>query len=200
MYPIRIAKSDDAKGVLEIYAPFIRDTTTTFEYDVPSEEEMAYRINKYMEKGPWLVAMDGNQIAGYAYACEHRARSAYQWSIELSVYLHPDYQRQGLATRLYHCALEILHQQGYCSVYAGITQPNDPSNAFHLSMGFQLIGTYSNVGFKHDKWCDVKWYELSLNKSNLPPRPIIDLQTLKDSGRLAEILEYHNSRAAIDNQ
>lgn len=200
IYPIRLTTSDDVKDILDIYAPFITDTTTTFEYEVPSEKEMADRIAKYQLKGPWLSAVDGEKVIGYAYASEHRSRDAYQWSIELSVYIHTDYRGIGLATRLYECALEILHQQGYCSVFAGITQPNPASDAFHKSLGFQLIGTYSNVGFKHNKWCDVKWYERSLNKFNMVPKPIIDLKTLKDSGRLADILEYHNSEEGIENK
>ena len=174
-----------------------KSTTTTFETEVPSANQFAKRIEKYLEKGPWLVAEDQHTIAGYAYASEHRARSAYQWSIELSVYIHPDYRGKGLATRLYQCALEILHQQGYCTILAGVTQPNDPSDAFHQSIGFSLIGNYKNVGFKDGKWCDVKWYELSLNKLNLPPKPIIDLKTLIDSGRMAAILRYHNSEEGI---
>jgi len=193
IHPIRLTTIKDTKDILELYAPFITDTTTTFEYEVPSETEMSERITKYMLKGPWLSITDGDKVIGYAYASEHRGRAAYQWSIELSVYIHQEYRGKGLATRLYHCALEILHQQGYCSIYAGITQPNEPSNRFHESIGFELIGTYSNVGYKHDKWCDVKWYELSLNKSNFPPRPIIDLKTLVDSGRLKSILDFHNS-------
>lgn len=199
IHPIRLATSNDSLGVLEIYAPFILNTTTTFEIDVPSPQEMGDRINKYLEKGPWLVSEHDGQITGYAYASEHRARAAYQWSIEVSVYVHPDHHGLGLGRRLYHCVLEILHLQGYCSVFAGITQPNEPSDAFHRAIGFDLIGTYKNIGYKMGKWCDVKWYQLSLNKTNQAPKPIIDLKTLKDSGRLEDIFNYHNSPESIEN-
>lgn len=196
---MRLASTSDASGILEIYAPFIRDTTTTFETEVPSVPLFKERISKYLQKGPWLVAEDDDDIVGYAYATEHRGRAAYQWSIELSVYIHPDYRGQRLATRLYQCAIEIIHLQGYCTILAGITQPNEASDAFHKSIGFSLVGCYNNVGFKHGRWCDVKWYELSLNKFDLPPKPIIDLKTLKDAGRLEAILEYHNSEEGIQN-
>jgi len=200
IHTIRLANSNDSAGILEIYAPFILNSTTTFEVDIPSTDEIANRINKYLEKGPWLVSVHNGLITGYAYASEHRSRAAYQWSIELSVYIHPDHQGNKLATRLYQCALEILHRQGYCNIYAGITQPNEPSDAFHRSMGFELIGTYNKIGYKQGKWCDVKWYQRSLNKFNLAPKPIIDLKTLKDSGRLDDILEYHNSIESVENQ
>ena len=197
---IRSATEKDSLGIIEIYAPFILDTTTTFEVDIPTTEEMTERVLKYQEKGPWLVSEHGSRITGYAYASEHRSRAAYQWSIELSVYIHPDHRGKGLATRLYHCALEILYQQGYSNVYAGITQPNEPSDAFHKAMGFELIGNYKNIGYKHGQWCDVKWYQFSLNKFNQRPKPIIDLKTLKDSGRLGGIFDYHNSEESIENQ
>ena len=200
IHPIRIANEADAPSIIEIYSPFVLDTTITFETKVPSVSEMAHRINSYLTLGPWLVSECDGQITGYAYASAHRSRTAYQWSIELSVYIHEDHRGKGLASRLYHCALEILHLQGYCTVLAGITQPNEPSNLFHQSIGFKLIGNYANVGYKHGGWCDVQWYELSLNRMNLPPKPIYDLKTLNDSGRLGGILEYHNSVASIENR
>ena len=105
IHPIRSAIEKDTPGILEIYAPFILHSTTSFELDVPGISQMTERVIKYQEKAPWLVSEHNGQITGYAYASEHRSRAAYQWSIELSVYIHADHRGKGLATRLYNCAL-----------------------------------------------------------------------------------------------
>jgi len=88
--------------MLAIYAPFIESTTITFELLVPSLSNFWSRVKKVQAKRPWLVCEWDGQIVGYAYASEHRSREAYQWTTELSVYVHPDFQKKRVASVLYN--------------------------------------------------------------------------------------------------
>jgi L-amino acid N-acyltransferase YncA len=173
MNKIRLAKTDDASGLLEIYGPHIINSAITFETEIPSVSDFGQRIITYQQNWPWLVyEMDGI-IAGYAYATKHRDRAAYQWCVESSVYIHPDFQQKGIAKKLYMILFEILKHQGCRNVYAGITLPNDKSVAFHKSFGFSWIADYENIGFKLGKWNTVSWWQLQLNGySDDPVAPI----------------------------
>jgi len=170
---IRIATPKDSNAILLIYARYIRDTSLTFETDVPSEQDFAVRIQAYLENWPWLVYEHNGIIAGYAYASRYRERSAYQWSVECSVYIHDDYLRSGIASQLYTTLFALLQAQGFNNVYAVINLPNDRSVAFHEKMGFQYFATYEKVGYKLGKWKNVGWWQLQLNEYiEEPPAPI----------------------------
>ncbi|HEX6191262.1 MAG TPA: GNAT family N-acetyltransferase [Chitinophagaceae bacterium] len=170
---IRVAAPSDSKGILEIYAPYIRDTSLTFETEVPGEKDFAERINSYLQNWPWLVCELDGKIAGYAYASRYRERTAYQWSVECSVYIHDEHLRSGVASELYTTLFAFLQYQGYNNVYAVINLPNDRSVAFHEKIGFTYFATYENVGYKLGKWKNVGWWQLKLNEYiNEPPAPI----------------------------
>ncbi len=166
---IRFATPDDAPAILAIYAPYILNTTITFEYEVPAVAEFAARIQTIQRQLPYLVAELNGQMLGYAYASKHRDRPAYQWSVETSVYIHPDAHRQGIARHLYTLLFEFLRRQGYYNAYAGITSPNLKSETFHQSMGFEYIGTYANIGYKMGDWHNVSWYQLALQSHQINP-------------------------------
>lgn len=160
---IRIAKPPDAAPILEIYAPFIKQTSITFETEVPAVADFANRINAYLENWPWLVYEKNGQVIGYAYASRYRERKAYQWGVECSVYIHNDHYRKGIARALYTKLFAILKLQGFTTVYAVINLPNDQSVALHESMGFRHFATYEKVGYKLGKWKNVGWWQLQLN-------------------------------------
>ena len=164
MTVLRLATPTDAKDILVIYAPYIENTSFTFETEIPSVEEFAERIRNNLLNWPWLVCEIDGVIAGYAYATRHRERTAYQWSTESSVYIHDDFQRAGIARALYYCLFEILMKQGFRNVYAVINLPNDKSVAFHESFGFKYFATYEQVGYKLGKWKNVGWWRLILNE------------------------------------
>lgn len=169
---LRLAEPADAAGILAIYAPIVRETAISFELETPSEEEMRRRIETALEKRPWLVCTAGGSIAGYAYASAWRERAAYQWTVETTVYVHPDHQRRGVARGLYTALLAALRAQGFATVLAGIALPNPASVGFHESFGFQWIGIYRAVGYKLGVWHDVGWLQLSLREgSGEPVRP-----------------------------
>jgi L-amino acid N-acyltransferase YncA len=164
---IRPATEADALSLLTIYRPSVETTAASFEIVLPTVEEFAGRISKAVAGWQWLVAERNGQCAGYAYGSSHRERPAYRWSVEVSTYVHPDHQRQGIGRALYLQLLLELARRGFCNAYAGITLPNESSVGLHRSVGFQLIGTFKAVGRKFGKWHDVAWYQRTLRAS--PP-------------------------------
>lgn len=176
---IRVAKPSDAQAILDIYAPYIINTSLTFETEVPSMEQFAARISHYLEYWPWLVYESGGRIAGYAYASRYRERTAYQWSVECSVYVHDDYFRKGIARELYTRLFSLLKTQGFTTVYAVINLPNERSVTFHESMGFRHFATYEKVGYKLGRWKNVGWWQLQLNKYVDDPPPPVKFSKLR---------------------
>ena len=169
---IRLAKPEDTSAILDIYAPYIRETSITFETEVPTIESFQERISTYLTNWPWLVFEKDGQIAGYAYAGRYRERAAYQWGVECSVYIHEDYHRQGIAKALYTVLFRALKELGYRNVYAVINLPNDQSVALHESMGFRYFATYEKVGYKLGRWKNVGWWQLVINEYGDDPEPV----------------------------
>src|SRR5258708_16054144 len=145
---IRSAGPQDAGAIRDIYAPFIVDGATSFEVEVPAVAEMEQRIRQLQEQYPWLVLEEDGAVLGYAYASTHRARHAYQWSVEVSVYLAAHGRRRGGGRALYAALFDLLRRQGYVNAFAGITLPNDASVGFHRALGFAPIGVFARIGFK----------------------------------------------------
>ncbi|MEI9806790.1 MAG: N-acetyltransferase family protein [Bacteroidota bacterium] len=166
---IRLARPADADGILAIYAPYITDTSFTFEAEAPSPDVFAERITSYLDNWPWLVCVIDGRIAGYAYGSKYRERVGYQWCVECSVYVHDDFMRMGVGKTLYTPLFEILQQQGYRNVYAVINLPNERSVRFHEDCGFKWFATYENVGYKLGKWKNVGWWQLIINEYGHEP-------------------------------
>jgi L-amino acid N-acyltransferase YncA len=169
---IRHAEPADAAAVQAIYAPLVRDTAISFELEPPGVDEMRARIVATAAPLPWLVGVDATgAVNGYAYAGRHRERAAYQWSVDVSAYVRADCRGQGVGTALYGRLFELLVDAGYCQAFAGIALPNAASVALHESLGFQAIGVYRNVGFKHGRWRDVGWWQKELQRPDAPASP-----------------------------
>lgn len=184
---IRLATPADAAAMLAIYSPYVRDTSITFETEVPSVSSFADRIETYLQNWPWLVCEINGIVAGYAYATRHRERMGYQWSVECSVYIHDDHFRKGIAHQLYEKLFALLKMQGFTTVYAVINLPNDRSVAFHESMGFTYFTTYEKVGYKLGKWKNVGWWQLRLNE--FPDEPAAPVMLAKmDNAYLNSII------------
>jgi len=161
---VRSATEADAAALLDIYRPFVERSAVSFETDVPSVDEFAARI---AAAHVWLVAEVDGACVGYAYGGPHRARAAYQWSVETSVYVHDDHHRRGIARSLYTELLAELERRGFCNAYAGTTLPNPASVAFHESFGFEPIGVFKKIGRKFGAWHDVAWLHRALRDA--PP-------------------------------
>ena len=192
MSMIRIATTDDAEPILIIYAPYIENTSYTFETEVPSVDSFRERISSYLQNWPWLVCEIDGVIAGYAYGARHRERVAYQWSIECSVYVHDDFQRRGVARALYTALIDILKIQGFRNLYAVINLPNDKSVSFHEKLGFEYFATYKNVGYKLGRWKNVGWWQLQLNEYSMEPEPPVKFSEIKTE-EIENILEISGS-------
>lgn len=193
---LRLARPADAESLLAIYAPYVRDTSITFETEVPSTEAFGKRIVGYLDKWPWLVYEANGVVAGYAYASGYRERVAYQWSVECSVYVHDDFMRAGVAKALYTALFAILKKQGFRNVYAVINLPNERSVAFHENCGFRYFATYEQVGYKLGKWKNVGWWRLVLNDFGDEPAAPVKFADL-DKGFLPDI--FYSSSLLIKN-
>jgi L-amino acid N-acyltransferase YncA len=178
---IRLAATDDAPGVQAIYAPIVRETAISFELEPPTVEETQERIAKTLEHYPWLVCERRGDILGYVYASQHRTRPAYQWSVDVSVYVHTKARRLGVGQALYRSLMALLILQGFYNAYAGITLPNPASVGLHESLGFQLVGVYRSVGYKLGAWHDVGWWQFTLQTRVMSPQLPTDLKTVRRS-------------------
>ena len=167
---IRLASVDDAEAILAIYAPYVRNTAITFEYEVPDPEEFRSRVRDTLKNYPYLVAAEGGSIVGYAYAGPIRKRAAYQHCAEMSVYIDQQYRRHGIGRSLYLELEKRLIRQNVFSLYAGVTTSDRPDDAyvtdgssrFHGRMGYTKIGEYPLCGYKFGRWYSVAWFEKSL--------------------------------------
>lgn len=169
---IRVATADDAGAIAAIYAPIVGDTIISFETVPPSVDEMRSRIVATLRRFPWLVSEDREgRVDGYVYASSHRERAAYQWSVDTSAYVRADARGRGVGKRLYASLLPRLVELGYCQAFAGIALPNAASAALHESLGFEPIGVYRRVGYKHGAWHDVGWWQRSLREAQVPAPP-----------------------------
>ena len=166
-FTIRDARPEDAAALLDIYRPFVIDTTVSFELEPPTVGEFQRRIASAQSQWAWLVAECDGTIAGYAYASAFRTRAAYRWTTEASAYVHSAHRGRGIASALYRRLFEVLVAKGYCNAYAGIALPNDASVAFHKSLGFTPVGVFHRAGWKFGKWHDVSWWEVRLRDT--PP-------------------------------
>lgn len=159
---VRDASAQDAAACAAIYAPYVTDTAISFETRPPSAAEMAERIAAAQRNHAWLVLEDDARVVGYAYGGPFHRRAAYRWACEVSVYLERGRRRTGGGRALYEALLGRLRDRGFRTALAGMTLPNDASAGLHRALGFEPVGTYRRVGFKHRAWHDVAWTQLVL--------------------------------------
>jgi L-amino acid N-acyltransferase YncA len=160
---LRDATPDDADAIVAIYNHFIDNTTISFEEAPVAAADMRQRIADVLDAGlPWLVAEVDGQVAGYAYATKWRARAAYRFAVESSVYLALDSAGKGLGAALYTLLLARLREGGAHVVIGGIALPNAASVALHEKMGYAKVAHFAEVGRKFDRWIDVGYWQLTL--------------------------------------
>jgi L-amino acid N-acyltransferase YncA len=173
-WPVRDATSDDATACAEVYAPYVRDTAISFEAEPPSAAEVADRIRAALATHAWVVLEDAGRVVGYAYGGPFMARAAYRWSTSVSVYTERGPRRPGAGRALYSALFDRLAARGFRTAFAGIALPNAASEALHRAMGFEPVGTYRRVGWKHGRWHDVAWCQRPLGDpaDDSPPAPL----------------------------
>ena len=167
-WTIRLVRTGDAAAIQFIYTPIVAETAVSFELEPPSVEVMRRRIETTLLTLPWLVC-ERDEVIGYAYAGVFRSRPAYQWTVEVTAYVHPAHRRKGVARALYTSLFECLRVQGCRTALAVIALPNPASVALHERLGFRPIGVFHNVGYKLGAWHDVGWWELALQSPPDPP-------------------------------
>lgn len=181
MVNIRSAKIEDATALLAIYKPYVENTAITFEYDVPTVEKFAERIQNTLEKYPYLVIeriadADGAngaapEILGYCYAGVFKARAAYSHCVETSIYIKLGEHGKGYGRALYNELESALKKQGFLNAYACIASPkpgsthlDNSSQKFHEHMGYSLVGTFHDCGYKFNQWFNMIWMEKMLGE------------------------------------
>lgn len=193
---IRPAVPEDAPALLAIYAPYVRETAVTFEYEIPTPEEFAGRIRRTLERYPYLTAQSGGEVLGYACAGAFKERAAYDWSVETTIYLRQDQRGRGLGRALYQAlerCLAAQHIQNLNACIADPAQAGDPyltgaSAAFHARMGYQLVGRFHKCGYKFGRWYDMVWMEKILGTHPERPPEVIPFSELLERGAVPELL------------
>lgn len=165
---IRSATSSDVAAMLEIYAPCVRETTYTFEYDVPSMADFMSRFERISSKYPWIVWEEDGKVLGYAYADTVFSRAAYAWDADTSIYLSAEARGRGIGGKLYACLEALVALQGYHNLYGIVTGENAASMRFHEKCGYERLFTLKTAGFKLGRWVDVHWYGKRLCEANPP--------------------------------
>lgn len=173
---IRTATVDDAAAILEIYRPYVENTAITFEYNVPSINEMKKRIITTLEKYPYLVAEKDGDILGYAYAGAFKTRDAYAWSCESSLYVRMAERGKGIGKMLYTELENRLNNMGIRNVCACIAYASEKdeyldnsSLSFHEHMGYTLCAHFHACANKFGRWYDMVWVEKFLSSHEENP-------------------------------
>ena len=195
---VRAAAPQDAVRLLEIYTPFVISedsslSNVSFELETPSLEEFRQRIVDISTKFPYLVAQVGDELWGYVYCHPYRERLAYQWSVEVTIYLAPVGQGKGLGRVLYEAMEEILRLQGITMAYSCITLGNEHSIKMHEALGYRLIGTFSKSGYKNGQWLDTVWLEKELQPCPAQPENMRSWREL-EAAKVDQILVNASKR------
>ena len=164
---IRPAAIADAPAIAAIYGHYVRETCVTFICREPDAAH--YEAQIASGTYPFLVADDGGEVVGFAYAAAFRPHDAYRWDVELTIYLRPGMTGQGTGSRLMAALLEELTRLGYLTAYSCVTVPNAPSVALHKRFGFTELGVFPSTGYKHGQWHSVLWLAKTLGELANPP-------------------------------
>lgn len=185
---IRIATVNDAEKLLQIYAPYVEQTAITFEYDVPSVEEFTERIKNVLEKYPYLVAEQNGEILGYTYVSSFKARAAYAWSVETSIYVEQNKKNIGIGGKLHQALENILKEQGILNMNACIAYPKEEdkyltknSVEFHAHLGYRMVGEFYECGYKFDRWYNMVWMEKHIgdhHSGQIAPKTFHEIRNL----------------------
>lgn len=161
---IRTAAASDMDAIAHIYAHHVNHGTATFEIEPPDSSEIERRWSDVTAKGlPWLVAEDGGEVVGYAYAGSYRPRLAYRHTVEDSIYVRADRLGTGVGRLLMPALIDGTKACGMRQMIAIIGDSgNQASINLHRRFGFEHAGLLKNVGFKFGCWLDTVFMQRSL--------------------------------------
>ncbi len=184
---IRLARGADVKDLIGIYAPYVENTAVTFEYEVPSPSEFLARMERVLEKYPYLIAECEGEIVGYAYGGPFHNRPAYGWAAETTVYVRQDKKKQGIGKKLYDTLELLLKEQGILNLNACIADPEredeylkKDSIAFHERLGYQFVGRFHNCGYKFKRWYHMVWMEKQIGEHIKDQPPVLPFPAVRE--------------------
>ena len=153
---VRAATAGDIPAITRIYGHAVKHGTASFELEPPDEAEMAHRMQTLLDGGyPYFVAETDGALVGYAYAGPYRPRPAYRFSVEDSIYIDPSAHRRGIGRVLLEHLIAECERRGFRQMVAVIgDSAQTASIELHRALGFRLVGTVENVGYKFDQWLD----------------------------------------------
>ena len=186
-YIIRAASARDAKEFSRIYAPYVLNTAVTFEYEPPDEAEFRRRIENTLPFYPYLAAECGGKVVGYCCASRFHERAAYDYEVEVSIYLDESCRHMGLGRAFYKKMEELLTAQGFCDMFASIAVSEKPdeyltnaSPLFHRAEGFADIAEFPSTGYKFGRWYGLKWMVKHLNPHLSEMPRLLSFSEIKD--------------------
>jgi L-amino acid N-acyltransferase YncA len=168
---IRDSRDDDLPAITRIYGYHVRHGLASFEEQAPSIDEMARRRADGLAKGyPFIVAERGGRIVGYAYAAAYRARPAYRFAVENSIYIDQEDRGGGIGSALLPALIERCAARGFRQMIAVIgDSANAASIGLHGKFGFRNVGTFTAIGFKHGRWVDSVLMQRALGDGDSTP-------------------------------
>ena len=200
-YIIRPVFEEDVQALLDIYAYYVEKTAATFEYEPPTVDEFIGRIKSAQRRYPYLCISYDDEIVGFAFAHAFRERPAYDYSAEVTIYLHHDHRHEGYGKAIYTALETELKRMGVMDLYACVAVPKGDdehlsmdSPRFHEAMGYQICGTFANCGYKFGRWYDMVWMVKHISDHADDPKPIIPYPDLQPVGRGGEKLSYYDDK------
>jgi len=168
---IRPATPADIPAITRIYAHAVEYGTASFELHAPDEAEMTRRMNDLLSRDfPYLVAESNGAVAGFAYAGPYRARPAYRFTVENSVYIAPDAHRRGLGKALLEELIKASEERGFRLMIAVIGDSKQAASiGVHEATGFKHVGIFENIGYKFDRWLDTVLMQRALGPGASKP-------------------------------
>lgn len=153
---LRSASAGDLTAITALYAREVDENVATYEYVAPDEAEMTRRWQAIVAQGyPYLVAESDGRLAGYAYASGYRTREGYRWTVEDTVYVHPDFTGRGIGRVLLQRLIDDCTALGLRQMVAVVGDvSNTASIALHERLGFRTVGVFQGLGRKHGRWLD----------------------------------------------
>ena len=167
----RDASPADFGAIAAIYAHHVETGLASFEEVPPSADEMPRRFANVKARGlPWRVAELGGEIVGYCYASPFKARSAYRFTVEDSIYVHERHHSKGIGVKLLGEIIEICTDLGYRQMIAVVgDSANEGSLRLHTRLGFRTIGQILRVGVKFGRWVDTVYLQRTLGEDMASP-------------------------------